>query len=87
MRSIYKLAGVAESTYTIKVFTFLYRLVFALKLNHPFVIWRKFKFYIFLGMNVGWLLVLSLFCYVAGRADGEIYRHVLTIILLSSRFL
>ena len=87
MRSIYKLAGVAESTYTIKVFTFLYRLVFALKVNHPFVIWRKFKFYIFLGMNVGWLLVLSLFCYVAGRAAGEIYRHVLTIILLSSRFL
>ena len=53
VRSIYKLAGVAECTYTIKVFTFLYRLVFALKLNHPFVIWRKFKFYILLGMNVG----------------------------------
>ena len=48
VRSIYKLAGVAKCTYVIKVFTFLYRLAFALRVNHRFVIWRKLKFYILL---------------------------------------
>ena len=56
VRSIYKLAGVAKCTFIIKVFTFLYRLAFALRVNHRFVIWRKLKFYILLWMNIQTLL-------------------------------
>ena len=50
--SIYNLAGLAKCAYIIKAFTFLYSLAFALRVNHGFVIWRKLKFYILLGMNV-----------------------------------
>ena len=42
--------------YNQSIYLFIPFRIFALRVNHRFVIWRKLKFYILLGMNIQTLL-------------------------------